>query len=213
MENKRAIGVRQDHVTSPTPDNPIDKSHAVPISSRSADSYYIQSPTNAIQSISKESLMSKDYMVADNIRTSNREGSEEEDPFEEDDESSIDTDITQFHIPSATESDNNDDADDDHDDDHDDNDDNNDNINDDDNNDDDDDDNEALLRQSNNDTKKKSDQHVEGRISYYSYGDFEPRNSGLIEVKVGLHTPSKTSSRYGSMTDVSRSSFLAALER
>lgn len=61
-----------------------------------------------------------------------------------------------------------------------------------------------------NDTETNDDQRVEGRISYYSYGDLEPRDSGLKEMKLGLQTPSKTSSRYGNTTDVSCSFLLAA---
>ena len=72
-------------------------------------------------------------------------------------------------------------------------------------------DDEVLSRQLNDDTELNQNQPVEGRISYYSYGDFEPRNSGLKEVELGLQAPSKTS-RYGSMTDVSRSFLLAASE-
>lgn len=193
-ENERAAGVPQDHVTSSNLDNPLDEPQAVSISPRLADSYHVRSPPIATQSGSKEPLMSDVHMVADDTRTSKSEGLEEEDPFEEDDESSVDTDITQLRVPPATESSNDDDDDND--------------ANDDD--DDDNDNDEALSRQSNNDIENENNHHVEGRISYYSYADFEPRNSWLKEVKVGLHTPSKTSSRYGSLTDASRSFVFAA---
>lgn len=65
---------------------------------------------------------------------------------------------------------------------------------------------------SDDDAERNDNQRVEGRTSYYSYGDFEPRNSELKEVNVRLQAPSKTSSRYGSMTD-SCSFWLAALDR
>ena len=137
-------------------------------------------------------------IVADDSRKSKSESLEDERSFREDDASSIDTDIASLHVLPATESSINDDDD-------------SDDINaNDDDDDDDDGDDEALSRQSTNDTEKKSDQHVEARISYYSYGDFEPRKSALIEVKLDLHAPSKTSSRYGRMTDASRSFIFAA---
>ena len=187
-ENERAVGLRRDQVTSPTLDDPVDESHTALISPRSADSYHLRSPAVAAQSISKHLLMSKCSMLADDARTSKGECLEEEELSEwnaDNDHSSIDTDITQFHIPPATGSSNNDDDTNDANGDK--------------------DDDEALSRQPNDNIEKKSDQHVEGRISYYAYGDFEPRNSCLMEVRLGLHTPLKTSSRYGSMTDASRS--------
>ena len=75
--------------------------------------------------------------------------------------------------------------------------------------------NEMSLREPGDDTGTKRHLPVEGnpsgsKISYYSYGDFEPRNSGLEEVKLDLRTPSKTSSRYGSVVDISRSFLIAA---
>ena len=73
-------------------------------------------------------------------------------------------------------------------------------------------DDEVSSRHSNDDIETNSDQCVEGRTSYYSYGDFELRNSELKEVKVDLQAPSKTSSRYDSMTDVSRSSLWTAFD-
>ncbi|KAI9778185.1 MAG: hypothetical protein M1816_004237 [Peltula sp. TS41687] len=45
------------------------------------------------------------------------------------------------------------------------------------------------------------DQCGERKISYYSDVDLEPRNSELTKLKLGLRTPSKTSSRYGSAVD------------
>jgi len=71
-------------------------------------------------------------------------------------------------------------------------------------------DDEVSSRQSNDDSELNQNQPVEERPSYYSLGDFEPQNSELEEVKLGLQAPSKASSRYGSMTDVSRSFWLAA---
>ena len=74
----------------------------------------------------------------------------------------------------------------------------------------DDSDDEVSLRQLNNDTETNVDQRVEGRISYYSYENFESRNSELKKVNLDLQAPSKISSQYESMTDVSRSFMLAA---
>ena len=74
---------------------------------------------------------------------------------------------------------------------------------------------EMPLREPGDDTGTKRHLPVEGnpsgsKISYYSYGDFEPRNSELEEVKLDLQTPSKTSSQYGSVVDISRSFLIAA---
>lgn len=69
-------------------------------------------------------------------------------------------------------------------------------------------DNEMSSQQSNDDTERYHNQRVEGKISYYSYGDFGPRKSELQEAKLDLQAPSKTSSLYGSMTDVSHSFLL-----
>ena len=74
----------------------------------------------------------------------------------------------------------------------------------------DDSDDKLSSRQSNNDIKGDVDQQVEKRISYYSYKDFEPRNSELKEVHLDLQAPSKISSRYGSPKNISRSFMLAA---
>ena len=71
---------------------------------------------------------------------------------------------------------------------------------------------EWLSQQLENDTETNHNQHV-GRISYYSSGDFEPQDSGLEEVKVNLQAPSGPSSRYGNMTDVSRSFVLVTSDR
>ena len=131
-------------------------------------------------------------MVTNDTRTSKIEGFQEEEEgeesSEEDDESSTDTDITQLHVPLTTDSWNNNDDDDE----------------------DDDDSDDGSLRQLDNDIKKNNDQRVERITLYYSYGDFEPLKSGLTEVKVGLYISSKTSSRYGSVTDASRSYIVVA---
>ena len=72
---------------------------------------------------------------------------------------------------------------------------------------------EALPRQSNDhDIEPGYEQRMEEKTSYYSYRDFEPRNSDLEEVQLCLQAPSKTSSRYGSMTDASHSFWLAPLD-
>ncbi|KAI4211340.1 MAG: hypothetical protein LQ351_005895 [Letrouitia transgressa] len=101
------------------------------------------------------------------------ESPEEDGSLEEDDTSSVDTDVTQLYAPRSNR------------------------LGD-----------EALPRQSNDDDIER----VEERASYYSYGDFEPRNSGLEEMKLDLQTPSKTSSRYGGTTDGSRSFWLGSVD-
>ena len=107
--------------------------------------------------------------------TKSERSQEDEESHEEDDESPVDTNTTQLHVPRS-----------------------------------DDSDDKFSSRQSNNDIKGDVDQQVEKRISYYSYKDFEPRNSELKEVHLDLQTPSKISSRYGSPRDISRSFMLAA---
>ena len=62
------------------------------------------------------------------------------------------------------------------------------------------------------DTEMNHEQYVGGRISYYSDGDFRPQNSELEVVKLGLQTPSKTSSGHGCGADISRSFLLAVLD-
>jgi len=69
-----------------------------------------------------------------------------------------------------------------------------------------------LPQQLKDDTETNHNQHV-GGITYYSSRDFEPQDSELEEVKLGLQAPSRLSSRYGNMTDVSRSFLLAASDR
>lgn len=160
---------------APVLEDPVNKSYAVPASPRPANSYLIQAPIIARQSDPKESLMFKDSIVPGNTRKSKREGSEEGDDSFEDDDSSVDTNITQLQAPQSNRSDD-----------------------------------EVLPRQSNDDSELDQNQPVEERPSCYSFGDFEPQNSELKEVKLGLQAPSKASSRYGSMTDVSRSFWLAA---
>ena len=165
-----------EQAAAPIFENPVDESYAIPVSPRPADFYHSQPPTVAGQSNSKESPALGDSMVTGDTRKSKSEGSEEgDDPYGEDDESSVDTDSTQLHVPRL-----------------------------------DDSDDEVSLRQLNNDTETNVDQRVQGRISYYSYENFESRNSGLKKVNLDLQAPSKISSQYGSMTDVSRSFMLAA---
>ena len=179
MGNERAAEVRQDHATTLVLENLVDEPHAALVTPRLANSYHIQSPIVAGKSSSKHPPEPEDFTVAGDTRTSKSEGSEEDDDScKEDDESSVDTNVTQLHAPELNESDD-----------------------------------EVTLRQSKDDTETNDDQRIERRTSYYSYGDFEPRNSELKEVKVGLQTPSKTSSRYGYMTDGSRSFLLATSDR
>lgn len=71
-------------------------------------------------------------------------------------------------------------------------------------------DDEVSLRQSNDNSEVGQNQPVEEKPSYYSFGDFEPQKSELEEVKLDLQAPSKVSSRYGSMKDVSGLFWLAA---
>ena len=70
-------------------------------------------------------------------------------------------------------------------------------------------DDKVSSRPSNDNTEPDHNQRAEKRTSYYSYGDSE-WNSELEEVKLVLQAPSKTSSRYGSTTDVGSASWLAA---
>lgn len=128
-------------------------------------------PNTAVagQSHLKESPEPEDVMTAD----TEIESPEEDGSLEEDDTSSVDTDVTQLYAPRSNR------------------------LGD-----------EALPRQSNDDDIER----VEERASYYSYGDFEPRNSGLEEMKLDLQTPSKTSSRYGGTTDGSRSFWLGSVD-
>ncbi len=165
-----------ERAAAPVLENPVNKSYAVSASPRPANSYHIQSPIIARQPDPKESLLLQDSIVPGYTRKSKSEGSEEGgDSFEADDDSSVDTDITQLHDLRT-------------------------NISDD----------EVTSRQSNDDSEVNQNQSVEEKPSYYSFRDFEPHNSELKEVKLGLQAPSRASSRYGSMTDVSRSFWLAA---
>lgn len=162
----RAVDVQQDLVVSPVLEDPT----TVPVPSRLTDSDHNQNGAVAGQSQSMESPQPEDLMVTGH--TTN-EGSEENNhSLEEDDASSLYTDIAQLHAPRSNGSDD-----------------------------------EVLSRPSNDDSER-----AEKRTSYYSYEDFE-RSSELEEVKLVLQAPSKTSSRYGSTTDISRSSWLAASDR
>ena len=76
--------------------------------------------------------------------------------------------------------------------------------------------NQASSRPESADTNSSQPQGMDRKsclagTSYYSYRDFEPRNSELTEVKLSLQRPSKASSRYGSNMDTSHS-FLVAMQ-
>ena len=94
-----------EQAAAPIFENPVDESYAIPVSPRPAYFYHIQAPTVAGQSNSKESPVLGDSMITGDTRKSKSEGSEEhDDPYEEDDESSVDTDITQLHVPRSDDS-------------------------------------------------------------------------------------------------------------
>ena len=166
VELRRTITER---AAAPALENLVNTSYAVPASPRPADGYHNHSPTIARQPDPKESYMLKDSIIPSNIKRSDSEGSEEgDDSFEEDDNSSVDTDDTQLYAPRSNTSDD-----------------------------------EVSLRQLNDNSEVNHNQPVEEKPSYYSFKDFEPHDSKLKEVKLGLEAPSRASSRYGSMTDVS----------
>lgn len=188
---ERAVDVQEDRVVYSV----VEDSMTIPVSSRLADSDYNRNRAVAGPSHSQESSESEDLMVTGDTKSEGWE--EDDDPLEEDNDS--------------LEEEDNDSLEED-----------NDSLEEDDGSLEEDDassvdtditqlhalrsnesDDEVSSRQSDDDTETNGDQRVKWRTSYYSYS--RPRNSELKEVKIGLQAPSKTSSRYGSMTDVSHS--------
>ena len=106
MENESVAEVQQNHTTTLVLENSVDEPHAVLVTPRLANSYHIQSPIVAGKSSSKHPPEPEDFTVAGDTRTSKSEGSEEDDDsYKEDDESSVDTNVTQLHALQLNESD------------------------------------------------------------------------------------------------------------
>ena len=140
-------------------ENLVNESYAISVSSRSANFYHNQSSTVAEQLNSKEFPAFKNFIITNDTKKLKSESSKKDnDLYEKNDESLIDTNNTQFHVLRSNDFDN-----------------------------------EISLRQLNNNIKTNVDQCVKERISYYSYENFEFRNSELKKINLNLQALSKIS--------------------